>query len=80
MDSWDPADFKTVFEKPKRWTFIGDIDKNATGYFFLGHPVLLPVHMCHYQFSENLEQSPQLQEAESGQFYKLLLAFFPVGF
>ena len=39
LESWDPADFKTVLEKPKRWSFIGDINKNATGEFFLGHPV-----------------------------------------
>ena len=34
LESSEPADFKTVLGDPKRWSFIGDIDKNATGEFF----------------------------------------------
>ena len=39
MELWDPADFKTALEKPKGCSFLGDINKNATDQFFLGHPV-----------------------------------------
>ena len=39
LESSEPADFKTVLGDPKKWRFIGDINKNATGEFFLGHPV-----------------------------------------
>ena len=35
---WYTAVFKTVIEKPKRWSFLGVIDKIATGAFFFGTP------------------------------------------
>ena len=31
LESSEPADFKTVFGDPKKWHFIVDINKNATG-------------------------------------------------
>ena len=41
LESSEPADFKTVLGEPKNWHFQGVINKNATGEFFLGHPVCI---------------------------------------